>query len=444
MYLVLILSGMKLVQPFSFLRHHLCNQHLRCFSCISATSSSSSSSVLSSSQPIKSVGIVGGGFSGLAAAYRLSKHCKDLTIYDLLPPGKASASSAAGGLMHPLSPRGGFVWKGVESYNSSKSLFDEIESISKVAFVSKHLHLYRPIISSKDEITWTKAHQTNSEWIEEDSLKNYPNIYGDGVNPEVERVYRIKNAIIIHAEKYLISLWKSIQLQVPEAKWVIKPIESVQSLSKNHDIIVLAAGAGIPFLWDHKPSDSRRTDQGSYRNPSYKMFAKFAKGINYIVPNHGHSSQQIALSHALLAGEYIVPKTDTSEKDILICGASHDHLDLDSSIYQDVLVSASPPGFEDAKLIERLTTLLPSFPNLLKESDKIRTSSGVRLVTRRTDFGKIPIVGKHPTFPNTWIIAGLGSRGLLYHSLMSEYLTSAILSDESVIPLPLLPSSHRE
>jgi len=65
---------------------------------------------------------------------------------------------------------------------------------------------------------------------------------------------------------------------------------------------------------------------------------------------------------------------------------------------------------------------------------------------RRTHRGKLPIVGRldggahSRTFSGggeggVWVLSGLGSRGLLYHALLADFLVTAMLAgDDSLIP----------
>jgi glycine/D-amino acid oxidase-like deaminating enzyme len=99
----------------------------------------------------------------------------------------------------------------------------------------------------------------------------------------------------------------------------------------------------------------------------------------------------------------------------------------------DVSIAAAKPLLED-----RLVKL---YPHLQETYQAYRVSSGIRLVTERTNLGRLPIVGK--LSDRVWVLTGLGSRGLVYHALMAQYLTNAIINnDESLIPQPLQPRAH--
>ena len=74
-----------------------------------------------------------------------------------------------------------------------------------------------------------------------------------------------------------------------------------------------------------------------------------------------------------------------------------------------------------------------------------RLTSGVRLQTNRGRFGRMPMVGRYRndddgdgsggssggvSHRNSWIFAGLSSRGLIYHGLFGSWLADAVLQDD--------------
>ena len=74
------------------------------------------------------------------------------------------------------------------------------------------------------------------------------------------------------------------------------------------------------------------------------------------------------------------------------------------------------------------------FASTLWDNGKIgRFTSGIRVQTKRGNFGRMPIVGKYETeiHENAWIFTGLSSRGLIYHGVFGDFLTDLILFRES-------------
>lgn len=72
------------------------------------------------------VTIVGGGLAGLSTAWHLASTPDDkpasITIVDPRPPGQAEASSVAGGLLHPLTPKNKLIWAGLEGFEATGAL----------------------------------------------------------------------------------------------------------------------------------------------------------------------------------------------------------------------------------------------------------------------------------------------------------------------------------
>lgn len=66
--------------------------------------------------------VIGGGFAGLATAYNLVTYGSDVTVFDPNEVGTGGASSVAAGLLHPLTPRGKIIWKGLEGLATAKEL----------------------------------------------------------------------------------------------------------------------------------------------------------------------------------------------------------------------------------------------------------------------------------------------------------------------------------
>jgi hypothetical protein len=58
-----------------------------------------------------------------------------------------------------------------------------------------------------------------------------------------------------------------------------------------------------------------------------------------------------------------------------------------------------------------------------------KVTSGVRVQSDRGNYGRMPMIGRFhtPIHADSWIFTGLSSRGLLYHGVFGEILTSMIL-----------------
>jgi glycine/D-amino acid oxidase-like deaminating enzyme len=72
--------------------------------------------------------------------------------------------------------------------------------------------------------------------------------------------------------------------------------------------------------------------------------------------------------------------------------------------------------------------LLRVIPHLKDRIELIHQWSGVRASTP----DRMPIVGNHTTIPNCFVFAGLGSKGLLYSSLIAKMLTNHLLYEDQI------------
>lgn len=263
----------------------------------------------------------------------------------------------------------------------------------------------------------------------------------------------MKESAIINAPMYLRQMWKLIQQQCENSHWIeeLCTYEHLQdTLCKNHDVVVIAGGfASMIFLGKMSPTFNVRYVQG--RNLHYTQKSPLTE----------------SMTQPLLSGEYIVPRTITTvDKDPglremkheLIAGATHEHIKLPTDIstiihrlQQEPNIRYDPASLDKAHTLlgERLKKL---YPALDSQYVAAYVSEGVRLVTERTNLGRLPIVGKlnlpssSPTSQSTdnvWVLTGLGSRGLVYHALMASYLKEAIVAnDVHLIPRELHPSQH--
>ena len=86
--------------------------------------------------------------------------------------------------------------------------------------------------------------------------------------------------------------------------------------------------------------------------------------------------------------------------------------------------------------------LLELFPPLRAAIGKPeRARAGVRAAPPRTELGSLPLAGRAhagASLRNVWAVGGMGSRGLLYHSIVASWLVDAAThDDETRIPEPV-------
>ena len=108
-----------------------------------------------------SIAVIGGGFAGLATCNFIINSLPNcvITLYDLEDsPGIKGASASAGGLMHPFTPKGKIIWKGLEAYNLSEKLMDSCQEYThRNQIIRKNIPILRPCFNDEDYLQWKQT-----------------------------------------------------------------------------------------------------------------------------------------------------------------------------------------------------------------------------------------------------------------------------------------------
>ena len=382
-----------------------------------------------------SVGIVGGGLSGLATAYHLAQSVRvqSLTIYDEAPgPGIGGASAVAAGLMHPFTPRARFIYRGLEGFAATTTLLRAAESHHPPSLPPLYstAPILRPCFTPEDLETWTQGSQQHPTWLEMETPAAYQRrqrIGGQESDLDLDLgrplgVAVMKGTVTIDTSAYLRALWLAVQQEASgqppggggsasqrqcQCEWRHERVSSLAELSARHDVTVVAAGVGVPSLWS-LPSLGR-------------LGLKYVRGQNLVYP--------LRLRHAVLAGDYVVPSGDGG---LVLAGATHEY----GSVAELTASRALPDAAAAEALVgDRLAALLPA----LRSLRPLRATCGVRVVAPRGSLGKLPLIARHDSLANAYLLTGLGSRGVIHHAVMGQYLAAAIVAgDPAGIPAELL------
>lgn len=299
----------------------------------------------------------------------------------------------------------------------------------------------------------------------------------------------IKGAVIVNPFRYLTAIWKSIQFNNPNTQWLTKTITSISDLSSSYDIVVVACGPGILNLCPQLNKELRLVrGQNLFYDPSNN------NSITSVDMNIGYLSGEYIIPHP----------NPIDHSFSLLCGATHEHITNDqynaylphviSTAYDncndDISVSINKnincnninnnsnnttinntsfdinsstqynhhhhhhhqyrqqPNIAVAEqlLKNKLNLMMPAIQNMKIISGNV----GTRVVTTRGSIGRLPIIGKvslksssslnDSGSSNVWMMTGFGSRGLIHHALLADYLFQSIINDdESMIPMFLRP-----
>ena len=219
--------------------------------------------------------IVGGGFTGLACAAGFAQRGYGVLVVDAVGPGSAPASSAAAGLLDPLTTKGRLMWRGAEAFHAASQLltavaaarcdkegvgtpFHSAHGALHVASGANHANVLRASASSL-------ARSADAAWLGllwvdgDDPPSLVPNAHGTrtdasllseaaaaavecGAHCPHGALYCGCSAVIDTAQ-YLVQLWAHVQWQTA-ARWEISRITDTRAMSAAFDHVVIACGAG--------------------------------------------------------------------------------------------------------------------------------------------------------------------------------------------------------
>ncbi len=353
-----------------------------------------------------SVGVVGGGFSGLAVAHHLVKfqRVEHVRIHDANEPGQSSgASRASAGLLHPLTPRGKLLWMGEEGYNSSVSLL----RVAQSALRSKGRHdrviacnsVIRPIFDNRQSEALTDAVRILPKWMgwlsKEEVIRRVgplaPDLCTGGI--------MLNSAVAINSGIYLEGLALAL-LETGKVDWVTGQVENWRTLLPSYDAVVLCMGAEAVKALSLKDAMLNR-----------------GQAITLV-------NDRLNVSDAMISGGYCIPMRNAEGQSTLVIGATHEF------ILQNDLKSLPDPTAREGLLQK------PIFSGLREMKLRMEgSSSGIRVVRDRgRGLGRIPMAGRVGNTTSAWAIAALGSRGLVYHALMGKLVSRSIVVDQDLLP----------
>ena len=330
-------------------------------------------------------------------------------------------------LIHPLSPRGKLVHKGLEGLKQANYLIDQAVEASRDAPVILRNELYRLAVNQQQALALQKTALDLphlATWIDRHELASALSPSSSQVlNEKVVGGLRLTNGCkVIHVPSYLQALFAACQQLAGKERvsWTIvdneDPLAQEGSFS-DYDAVVLACGSGL--------FQNTRDNQ---------HFATILQKDQWPIQLVRGQSVEMTLDdelslptdhHALLSGKYISPLPESNR---ILVGATHEYQSTPLSEHQVV-----------TELRERTEDMAPSYIWEMGQIDRL--TQGVRVQSERGKFGRLPIIGKVPasllgsssgTFhSNIWIFTGLSSRGLLYHGLYGDLLADAILTDSN-------------
>ncbi|MBI3212053.1 MAG: FAD-binding oxidoreductase [Simkania negevensis] len=330
------------------------------------------------------IAIIGAGFSGLALCYHLLSKEKRLSIF--LFDCKGSSSMIASGLLHPFpGEKGRLSWQGIEAMEASRRLLDLAgETLGKEVY--KKTGILRMALAEEQRKEFRKRIEEfpEIEWWEEKHCKEVVKggVYAPGMF--------IPSGLTVYSSLYLQGLLKlSLSLG---AKLVEKEVD-IEEL-KGFDQIIIAAGGGIR---------------------KFKICStlplKFNKGQILLCKKPSYLKP---LPHSVIGKGYLALSEREEE---CYLGSTYEHA---------FFTEAPCLGEASERIFSQIEHFIPSHCFFQIE----QCFAGIRVNHKKSYH---PVVGRLEKW--LWLITGMGSRGLLYHSYLAEKLAEAVLNNkEDLLP----------
>ena len=324
------------------------------------------------------IAIIGGGFSGLATAWHFLQHAEiKVDIFDPAGIG-GGASSIAAGLLHTFAglhaKRNLMADEGVQA---ARELLNHASHMLGTPVYSSS-GLLRPAMSEANQRDYAlcaeKYPQDVQWWSTEQCQKN---IVG---YPEYPGLY-IPLALTVNSENYLKGLWLACQAKGAQLRQ--EEIRAFDCL-KNYAAIAICTGASsLPFF-------------------AQKLPITAVKGQILVLE---WPSDCPPLAIPLNSQAYIIMQPDNKT---CIVGSTYErHF---TTVHPEVDVASR-------EIMPKVAAMYPP----LKEAKIVGCRAGVRASTP----DHLPLLKQLD--PRTWILSGMGSKGLLYHALYAKKLAKQIL-----------------
>ncbi|MES2199510.1 MAG: FAD-dependent oxidoreductase [Chlamydiota bacterium] len=312
---------------------------------------------------MKKAAVIGAGFAGLAIAYHLLSRGIEVDLFDQKGVG-AGASGVASGLLHPYAGE-----QARRSYLADEALVEAKTLIALAQSFSK-----KPVADFSGVIRKATAAQAKM-------LLSHKEMYKD-VEVLDESTFLITSGIAVHSKRYLEGLF--LALQAKGLQWKIQKILFLEEL-KEYDNYFLALGAGV-FAFPELERFSLKPVKGQV------LTCKWPLNIP-------------SLEHGLIGKGYVVPL----ENGRVHVGATYERGLFDEEVdMEKALVDLGP----------KVKVLVPGWENIEVEG----CMAGVRVSHTGHYFPLTEKVGE-----KGWMLAAMGSRGLLYHGYASKMLVESAI-----------------
>ena len=344
--------------------------------------------------------IIGGGLAGLSTAAHLIEKDKNLKvlIFDALEIGQG-ASGVPGGIVNPVTGRrANVLWK---AESSMQMLEQRLNMLSPQSETPLHLEtgVLRPA-------------------IDEELSKNFRRAIKHGRWPKgwIEWLQPDKTA-----EKHPYLKKTSGALFIPRGKVVQTPayLQTYQSYLQKQGVTFLTGG---PYQLNQEKQWTLDTGTEIFSAPIAVVTAGYKSRENKYWTDLPLSaikgqvaiyecSRPVDMLPVVSAYGYVAP----IDRYRLVVGSTYEHH------YQETSPDKQGGDFLDQKLSDLV-------PDLYAHCKRTDLWSGIRAATP----DRRPLAGNHPAHSSLYVLAGLGSKGLLYSEITGKILADHLLSHQKI------------
>ncbi len=326
----------------------------------------------------KRVAVVGAGYAGMAVSWHLLQRGAAVTLFDPNPLG-SGASGVAAGLLHTfMGIDARLPWRGREGYEAAIHLL-EIASKASIEPVFLRSGMLRVAKGERQCVSYRQRSQEHEDvtWLEPGEVVNI--VPGIVVKPAI----LIHSAVAVNGFQYLHGLWNACE--ACGAQLERYSVDSLDALTE-FDAIVVTAGALTPLI------------------PQLKG-----------LPIHKVKGQLLQLEWPVGYAPLPLP-VNSNVYCVMDAGGQTCFV---GATYERGNVDATPDLKQaTAELMPKICELLP----FLADAKVV----GVRAGLRGSTPGHLPIAKQ--VSANVWVLAGFGSKGLLYHALLAEQIASECIN----------------
>lgn len=311
---------------------------------------------------MKKIAIAGAGLAGLATAWHLSS-VGSVTVFDPRGIG-GGASGVSTGLLHPFPGKLALrSWRADEGMEATKRLIDQVEEELGRA-VSHRGGILRLALTDQQKKDFPQCVSFGCAWWPQEKV-------GEMIPEAISAPgLWMPQGMTVYSMPYLEGLW-----QLCAKKGAVFEKTAFETPEK-FDRVVLSMGFETP----HHDGIALKVTRGQM------LVCKWKKTLPFALLSQGHLTPSEEPSLCQLGSTYENPETPYDKTKALAL--------------REKIAAFYPPAHE-FEIIEA------------KVGYRIARQNGYRPILSQVD-------------EKTWVFFGLGSRGLLYHSLLAESLISIL------------------